>query len=315
MPRTQSPRTAIIGGTGSIGIATAMRVLQKGMPVVILSRRLPTQALPESIGWESLDVTDASAVREALRKHRIDRVVHLAALLQFACEQDPVQAVRINVDGTLNVLEACRALEVSRVVFASSIAVYGERSDLMRESDPAPAGIGLYGQTKRMGEILGQRYHALHGLEFVALRYSGVFGPGAATSAGMALVRQRILDCAAGKDVVIEGASGAERVNLTHVDDAAQATCTALLSNQYASAIYNVAGPPENYVSLRELHELVRELRPGTGRALWSGQARSAGQVDIARIGRELGWQPSVSLKDGLRDVLERTQKAARAAA
>jgi succinate-semialdehyde dehydrogenase/glutarate-semialdehyde dehydrogenase len=175
--------------------------------------------------------------------------------------------------------------------------------------------VSLYGLTKRLGEALGQRFRDLDGLEFVALRYSGIIGPGEATSAGMAQVRQRILQCAAGHDVTIDGASGEERAHLTHVDDAADATCAALLGGCPPRAIYNVAGPAENYVSLRELHGLVREIEPRAGEALWSGRARSVGPVDTARIKHDLGWAPRVTLRDGLAQLLSREPRASHAAA
>lgn len=303
-------RVAIIGGTGSIGMATAGCVARRGIPVVILSRRRPADVLQDDIFWSPVDVTDGSSVRQALAMQRVDRVVHLAALLQFACDTSPSQAVHVNVDGMLNVLEACRDLGISRLVFGSSVAVYGERSDLMRETDPAPANIGLYGLTKRLGEMLGERFRALHGLEFVALRYSGVTGRGVASSAGMAKVRQRLLECAGGRDIVIEGASGYERTHLTFLADAAGATCSVLLANHSVGSVYNVAGPPENYVSLRELHSLIREIRPAAGRASWSGSAQSLGPVDVSLIAKDLAWKPSVSLSAGLGEILLDPQSA-----
>jgi UDP-glucose 4-epimerase len=299
-------RIAVLGGTGSIGMATAALLATRGAAVTILSRR-PAPAMPEGVTWRGCDLTQASSLREALAANRIERVAHLAALLQFACEEDPAQAVRVNVDGTLNVLTACRELGIRRVVFGSSIAVYGERSDSMRETDPLPHTVNLYGMTKRLGEVLGERYRDLWGIEFVALRYSGVFGPGEAASAGMALVRQRILQCARGADVRVEGACGDEHSHLTHVDDAAEATCTALLGDAPAGALYNVAGPRQNYVSLRQLHALVGEMAPGAGRALWSGRGRTSGPVDTSRIAQDLGWRPRVALKDGLRGLLAAT--------
>ena len=232
---------------------------------------------------------------------RPDVVVHLAAFLQYACEQDPAQAVKVNVDGTLNVLEACRRLGVRRMVFASSIAAYGERGDLMREDDPPGARTGLYGMTKRLGEMLGERYAALHGLEFVALRYAGVFGPGEVHSPGMALVRQQIKQCALGRDVVIEGATGEEHSHLTHADDAAEATCRAVLHPKPAHRIYNVGGPPQNWITLREFYSAVRALAPGAGNAIWQGRGKGSGPVDLSRLRDDLGFVPAVGVEAGLR--------------
>jgi nucleoside-diphosphate-sugar epimerase len=302
-------RTAILGGTGSIGMATAMQLAEQGVEVTLLSRR-PPAALPKGVEWRPVDVSDQASVRKALSDPKPDRVVHLAALLQFASQEDPPEAARVNVDGTRHVLEACRSLRIRRVVFGSSIAVYGERSDLMRETDELPPEASLYGVTKQLAERLGERFRLDHGIQFVALRYSGIFAGGKAMSAGMARVRERILECARGGDVQIDGASGEERAHLTHVRDAAAATCAALLAEKSPPhSAYNVAGPAENYVSLRQLHALVCELVPGAGRALWSSQlARSAGPVDTSRISQDLGWRPTVALREGLQEMLTQTR-------
>lgn len=290
----------LLGGSGLIGSATAARLAARGCRVTVMTRKMPDH-LPAGCAWRGADIVDGERLHEALAAAGADVVVHLAAFLQFACEKDPAQAVRVNVDGTLNVLEACRRLRVRRIVFASSIAAYGERNDLMREDDPPSARIGLYGMTKRMGEMLGERYAILHGLEFVALRYAGVFGPGEVHSPGMALVRQRIKECARGRDVVVDGVTGEERTHLTHAIDAADATCCAALHPQPQHRVYNVGGPPQNYIRLREFHAAVRALVPAAGAAVWQGRGRDSGPVDLSRLREDLGFTPAVSVEAGLR--------------
>ncbi len=292
-------RVALIGGTGLIGTASAQALLAAGHEVTLISRRPPEKSLG-SAAWQAGDIADAAAIRAALEPARPDAVLHLAAYLQFACEQNPAEAVRVNVDGTLNVLEACRELGIPRLVFGGSIASYGERSDLMREEDPPVSATGLYGMTKRLGEMLGARYVGLHGLTFLSLRYGGVFGPVEVKSAGMALVRQRIKETARGKDIEIEGASGRERSHLTHVVDAAGATVAALTHPRPAHQVYNVAGPCANYLSLEEMHAAVRSLVPKAGRALFKGQGKSSGPVDTSRLREDLGFTPGVTLEQGL---------------
>ena len=294
--RTQPLRVALIGGTGLIGRAVVQALTERGVETTVVSRRPPDA----KDAWYAADIGDRDALGGVLRSVRPDVVVHLAALLQHASERDPQEAVRINVDGTVNVLECCRELGVRRLVFGSSIAVYGERSDLMREDDAPSANVGLYGVAKRLGELLGERYAALYGLDFVALRYSGVFGPGAAGSSGMALVRERIMATAHGTDAQVDGASGDERAHLTHVSDAASATCLAVLHPDPLNRVYNVCGPQANYMSLREFHAAVRELAPAAGRVHWSGSSRSAGPVDATRLKNELGYIPAVSVPAGL---------------
>ncbi len=297
-------RVALIGGTGLIGTASAETLLAAGHSVTLISRRPPETA--GTTEWLAGDIGDPPAIRAALTTARPDAVLHLAAYLQFACEQNPAEAVRVNIDGTLNVLEACRELRIPRVVFGGSIASYGQRDDLMREDDPPVTATGLYGMTKRLGEMLGARYAALHGLTFVSLRYGGVFGPVEVKSAGMALVRQRIKETARGKDVEIEGACGRERFHLTHVADAAGATVAALVHPKPAHQVYNVAGPEANYMSLEDMHAAVRRLAPHAGKALFKGQAKSAGPVDTRRLRADLGFEPAVSVEAGLESDLRR---------
>lgn len=292
-------RIALIGGTGLIGTGSAEAALAAGHTVTLIARN-PPQHPNGAAEWQQGDISDAAGITSALARARPDAVLHLAAYLQFACEQNPAEAVRVNVDGTLNVLEASRELGIPRVVFGGSIASYGERSDLMREDDPPVSATGLYGMTKRLGEMLGARYAALHGLTFVSLRYGGVFGPVEVKSAGMAMVRQRIKETARGKDVAIEGASGTERSHLTHVKDAACATLAALTHARPAHQIYNVAGPEANYLSLQEMHAAVLRLFPKAGKPLFNGRGKSSGPVDTSRLRSDLGFTPVVSVEQGL---------------
>ena len=306
-------RTAIIGGTGLIGAATTTLLAGLGHPVILISRHQPAFLLPVCAEWLECDICDAAGLRAALARARPDGLIHLAAYLQLACERNPVEAVRVNVDGTLNVLEVCRALGIRRVVFGSSIAAYGERDSLMREEDPPSANVSLYGMTKRLGEMLGARYAALYGLEFVALRYCGVFGPVEVKSAGMALVRQRIKETARGEAVLVEGAHGNERIHLTHVDDAAAATLCALTHPTPSYTVYNVAGPEGNYLSLKEFHAAVREIVPSAGAVVWSGRGSSAGPADTRRLREDLGFAPAVSVRAGLQADLRAIRGISRA--
>lgn len=290
---------AILGGTGLIGLATAVRLLQMGVDVTVVSRRRP-DVMPAGVNWLGADIADREGLHKAMESANPDRVVHLAGYLQFGCENNPAEAIRVNVLGTSNVLESCRVLGIRRVVFGSSIAVYGERHDTMREDDPLPGNVSLYGTIKRLCEALGERYQSLYGMEFVGLRYSGVFGPNESHSAGMALVRYKIKQCALGQDVLIDGASGNEHIHLTYVTDAAEATCCALLHPAPSYCIYNVAGPAQNYLSLRDFHRLVCTIVPGSGKAGWSGRAKSAGPVDTSRVREDLNCISSVSVNSGL---------------
>ncbi|MGD9829035.1 MAG: NAD-dependent epimerase/dehydratase family protein [Hyphomicrobiaceae bacterium] len=298
-------RILVLGGSGLIGRGLVAALARAGDTVAVLSRSaLAAPAGPAVHARIQADIADADAINAAVADFRPQVIVHLAAMLQHDCERDPAGAVASNVVGTVNVFEAARAHGVQRVVMASSIAAYGERHDLMREDDPAPASLSLYGETKRLGELLGQRYQQLHGLEMVALRYSGVIGPGGVAGRGMALARHLLIGTANGGDVHLDFVSGEETCHLTHVDDAVAVTVAAIRHPAPRHAVYNVAGPDANFVSLRDLHAAVRRQRPAAGRASFSGRARSAGPVDTTRLREDLGVTPAVGLADGLAAIL-----------
>lgn len=302
-------RVGIVGGTGQIGIATASHLVKMGVETFLISRSKPAIS-PHMVAWMPADIADEQSLVRALKEIGPQRVVNLAALLQFACDEDPSAAVRVNVGGALNVLEACRQCAVDRIIFGSSIAVYGERSDRMSEDDAIPADLSLYGSTKLMGEALGKRYEINHGLRFLALRYSGVFGGQEAATSGMSAVRSKIQQSASGVDVLIHGASGSESIHLTHVVDAAEATCVALLSPNPKYSTYNVAGPNQNYMRLRDFHAALKAAVPGCGNVIWNGKARSAGPVDISRLQTDLNFSPRIGVtSELLRELTSNAQK------
>jgi len=295
----------IFGGTGLIGCETVLRLADMGETVVVSARRAPDSGpLADATGRFAFvpgDITDAGFVRDAVDRIRPRHVVHLAAMLIGACEKDPVGAVRVNVDGTVNILEASAAYGVGRVVFGSSIAVYGGGDGPFAEDSP-PNAPSVYGASKRLAEVFGARYARQRGLGFVALRYSGVIGPGAVMSEGMALVRERIKSTMCGEPVTIDSVGGDERFHLTYVADAADATIRAMNHPAPRHSVYNVAGPDANFISLRDFHAAVRRVWPDAGDVTFTGGIRGGGRIATARMREDLGFVPRFSVEDGLCD-------------
>lgn len=297
-------RVMIVGGTGLLGRATALELVRQNVDVTLLSRSYPKDPWAQQI-WKHVDINDFVSVKAALMS-RPDVVLNFAACLQHACDSQPKSAVDININGLTNILEVSLSAGVKKVIFASSIAVYGERRDLMTEIDCIPADNSLYGASKYFGELLGLQYQKAFRLDFIAFRYSGIFGFDSAKrnerSAGMALVRQQILECVTGKNVVFDNVSGYERVHLTHVTDAANATVAAILLGKHRYGVYNIGGPSENYLSLRDFYQLVKTLFPRCGNVTWAANgARTAGPLCIERMTSDLGYLPKVSVSSGLK--------------
>jgi len=296
-------RILLFGGTGLIGRATAQQLRTGGCDVAVAGR---TAGSGEASGPRSyaLDITRRDDVNAVTADWKPEVIVQLAACLQSDCDRDPARAVATNIDGHVNVLEASQAHGVRRVVFGSSIAAYGQREGPLCEGEPPSADTTLYGQTKWIGETLGGSYVRKADIEFVALRYSGVFGPGPVHGAGMALARAELLRTATGEDVALDYVSGEEIFHLTYVDDAAAATCAAVIRPKLRWSLYNVAGPEENVVSLKAFHAAIRAVVPSAGRAQFRGRGRGGARLNLTRMRTDLLVAPRYDVQQGIRRTL-----------
>ncbi|MAW54429.1 MAG: hypothetical protein CMM69_03050 [Rhodospirillaceae bacterium] len=217
---------SVTGGTGLIGLEVVAQLLRRGEQVIVLSR-----------GKREIDgasvvqggIRERGAVEEIVRECGVDRIIHLAAFLSEDCEREPGIAMEVNVNGTLNLLHAAVACGVRCFVFASSIALYGPGNIVFAGDTPPISPVSLYDQTKQLGEALCARFCALHGLDYVALRYGGVFGPGGEVrGSGMSGLRHLLKQTMWGQNVTLDGASGDECFQYIYMQDAAEATIRAL---------------------------------------------------------------------------------------
>src|SRR5579862_910177 len=162
-------RYLVTGGAGFIGSHTVDELVRRRQSVAVLDD-LSTGKEENLAGVRNRakfirgSVTDLDSVREAC--HGVDFVLHLAARTSVPRSlKDPIETNRVNVDGTLNVLVAARDAKVKRVVFAGSSSVYGETPTLPKREDMPPAPISPYGVTKLVGELYGQVFHRIYGVE------------------------------------------------------------------------------------------------------------------------------------------------------
>lgn len=180
----------LTGAGGQIGYDLIGALISIGHDVVAtdLAPR-PSSHAGAGGEWHLLDVTDAAAVRAMFAEHRPHLVFHLAAILSARGEQDPQLAYDVNQTGTWNVLEAARHAGVNRVIFTSSIAVFGQVPGAALP-DPCPEDVALipttmYGITKVSGELLCNYYRTRYGIDCRGVRFPGLISasmPGGGSS-------------------------------------------------------------------------------------------------------------------------------------
>ena len=306
-------RILVIGGAGLIGSHVVEELLKEDIKEVIVydnfcrgtnenlqkALRDPRCRIYE-IGGDILQTDILNAAMEG-----VDGVIHLAALWLLQCHEYPRAAFDVNIRGTFNVLEACVANHIKRLVYSSSASVYGDAvEEPMTESHPYNNWT-FYGATKIAGEHMFKTYHRRYGLEGVALRYMNVYGPRQDYKGTYIAVMMKILDnLDKGKPPIVYG-DGSQAYDFIYVSDAARANVCALKSD-IPFGFYNVGRGIKT--TIKELTELMLNIT-GSDLAI---KYEAAGETFVTnRVGdpvaaeRDLGFTWSVDLESGLRRLIE----------
>jgi len=295
-------RLLITGGAGFVGLHTAEAARARGHEVVLADRRplTPPPWLPEEgVTGRHLDVTDADAVLEACAN--VDAVIHAAAIVGPApAKADPVAAVRTNVTGTQNVLEAARRHRLA-VVALSTATLYGHRPDLGPLDETVPADpVGIYDATKLMAEILADAYRKTWGVAVASLRPGFVFGMGHSTG-------EYVVDRVLRGEAVHLVTGGDNPCDFTYVVDLAEALVRAVEHMPLPHAVYNVTGG--RLLTRRDFIDAVRHALPDADVAIGAGRdpgLHLRGPSVIERARRDFGYSPRFGLDDAIADWIRR---------
>ncbi len=298
MPGGENPprrRVAVTGGSGFLGAAIARGCAAAGHAVVTIDARdSPTSAMPGIIA----DIRDSHALEAAFVRHRIDTVVHGAAVVGVAdVAVDLVAATSVNVVGAAALLTAASRAGVQRIIDLSSEEIYGAARGPVDEDAPRRP-VTAYGAHKLATETLAA---TVLGEGYVAARLAWVYGSG--------FPRRRPpqpwLEDAAGGRTSPPSEGGDHLADLIHVTDVVAAILALIAAGPLAHSAYNVASGVA--VPLREVAALLHAMRPDWHVDLGDGPLEgvaSRGALSIARISEELSWAPAVPLEEGLRHAL-----------
>ena len=294
-------KVLVTGGAGFIGSHIVDHLIVAGNEVVVLDD-LSTGSLqnlnPEAT-FIKMNILD-DGLLQVFERERFDSVCHLAAQTSVSHSvEHPEFDAQVNVAGTLKVLEGCRRAGVSRIIFASSAAVYGDVVTLPVPENSLPRPTSFYGLSKLTGEQYIQMYQTLYGLPYVILRYANVYGErqGDRGEGGVVSIFTRCLQ--QGEVLTVFG-DGSQTRDFIYVGDVAAANVQAICSRE-TNRILNISTQTEN--SVNQLIKLLAEI---SGREIAvENQAARAGDILRSMLCSEeakkaLEWIPATSFKEGL---------------
>ncbi|MCP1354887.1 SDR family oxidoreductase [Aneurinibacillus migulanus] len=297
-------KVLVTGGAGFIGSHIVDQALEAGYEVCIvddLSTGKRGQVNPQASFYE-MDI-ESLDIERVFQAERPDFVIHQAAQSSVPVSvQNPVHDAKINIVGTINLLEAARKHGVRKVVYASSAAVYGEPQYMGIDEVHPKQPLSPYGISKYVPEFYLNAYHHLYGLNYTAFRYANVFGE-RQDPKGEGGVVSIFVDRALAEEELTVFGDGQQTRDFVYVKDVARANIMALTSGD--NEIFNIS--TNEKTSINQLIALmndalgtelkVRYDAPREGDILHS-------YLDNANAIEKLGWTPRYSLRQGLEKTL-----------
>lgn len=293
------------GAAGLIGRAVVEQLLARGDEVVAIDRAASGSGRS---AVRDCDLRDSHRLHAIAAATPFDGIIHCGAHSgPMVARDNPYDLVQVNVVGTANVLEIARIWRVRRLVNCSSVSAYGDTpSGLVTEEAPLRPST-VYGATKLAAEKIATAYWQEHGVDAVSLRLAWVYGPNRTT---FCLLRQMVADTLVGRPVRLATGGDAMRQYI-HADDAAAALIDALDAEKLGQRAYTVTG--DDFRTVTEAAALVRSVLPEADIEIGPGPEPGDDvqhRFDISAARRDLGYEPAVTLEQGIRDMADRLRGA-----
>jgi UDP-glucose 4-epimerase len=307
-------KIVVCGGAGLIGSHTVDQLVQTEAAEILVYDNF-VRGRPENLANALKDArvriydVGGDVLQTDILQSALDGahgVFHFAALWLLQCHNYPRSAFDVNVRGTFNVLEACVAKGVTRLVYSSSASVYGDAVSEPMDEDHPFNNKNFYGATKIAGEAMARAYHYRYGLDFVGLRYMNVYGPRQDYKGAYIAVIMKMLDAIdRGEGPTVLG-DGSEAFDFVAVEDCARANLCAMRA-ETVDRFYNIG--TGRRTSLKELAERLCHLT-GCNQPIRYASRSQATLVrnrigDPRRAAKEIQFSAQIGLDEGLRRLIQ----------
>lgn len=304
-------KLVLIGGAGLIGSHTVDALCREDVVEIVVFDNFQ-RGRPENLAQaikdprvsviDNGDIRDVEALNKALKG--ADGVFHFAALWLLECHEKPRDAFDVNIQGTFNVIEACRDQGVERLVYSSSASVYGDAVEEPMTEDHSFNNTNFYGATKVAGEQMCRAFRHRYGLDYAGLRYMNVYGPRQDYQGAYVAVIMKMLDAIdRGEPLKVFG-DGSQAYDFVHVADCAAANICAMKADS-SDRFYNVGTGIRT--SIKELAEMLIRLT-GTQHGIEyvpEGQTFVKNRIGCPeRAAAEINFKATEPLEQGMKDLI-----------
>jgi UDP-glucose 4-epimerase len=283
----------VTGGTGFIG-KHLVKALEPWCKIVVLSRK---GTIP-GITTINADLVDRDALKNSLASVPIDLVIHGAGNTISPDHKNDLDHFAINATGTKNLLDICRQKDIGRIIYSSSMEVYGQAHNVpVAETHPIIPET-YYGMSKYLGEVYCNEYARIYGVHFMALRYSYVYGPGLPEYRG---ISRFIRNAREGTPLRLFNA-GKQATDYIFVNDVVTANILAATTENAIDQTYNIGSGVAT--SVDTIAKTIREIMK-TGCIQYDPESAPVPPqfaLDIAKAKKEMNFSPAFSLRDGLKE-------------
>ena len=313
--------TLITGIAGFIGSHLARNLLSRGDKILGIDNisdyydvnlkydRLKSLDSYKNLTFEKIDISNYLDLEKTIKKHKVSKICHLAAQagVRYSLEA-PMEYIKSNIIGHLNMLEICRNYKIKNIVYASSSSVYGGNTKVpFSISDRVDTPVSLYAATKRSDELMSHTYNHLYGINTIGLRFFTVYGPWGRPDMATWIFTKKILN---EEPIEVFNNGNMER-DFTYIDDIINGTVSILdacneNSKENFSKVYNIGNnKPENllnFISFIEKNlgkKAIKIMKP-----LQKGDVKNT-YADISEIQADYNFTPQTKLVDGIPKFIE----------
>jgi len=310
----ESMKALVTGGTGFIGGHIIRELLAQGHQAVAFDAQPNPESLKDieqEINIVRGEVQDLGSILQIIKQFGVTHIIHTASIMTKDSQENPLKALNINALGTVNMLEAARVLELRKVTFMSSTAVYGitEEGKPIDEEYPQKP-ITIYGATKLVCEHYGVNYQRDYGVAFAALRFPIVYGPGQ-SHRGFSSFKEIVEKPILGSPAEVPY-GGDHKYDGIYVKDVARAITLATRTVDTPHSIFNIGTGVTH--TLKDVAKVVETYVPNAIINIGPGfdnREPVKGPLIITRAREEIGFQPRFDLNSGIKDYIETIQKNA----